>query len=52
MLITVRLGEPIRRLAGSILVPLDFDTDQVSVADVLARLAAAYPGFERRPARR
>ena len=46
MLITVRLGEPIRRLAGSILVPLDFDTDQVSVADVLDRLAAAYPGFD------
>lgn len=46
MLITVRLGEPIRRLAGSILVPLDFDTDQVTVADVLARLAAAYPGFD------
>jgi DNA-3-methyladenine glycosylase len=46
MQITVRLGEPIRRLAGSILVPLDFDAEQVSVADVLARLAAAYPGFE------
>jgi DNA-3-methyladenine glycosylase len=46
MQITVRLGEPIRRLAGSIFVPLDFDADQVSVADVLARLAASYPGFE------
>ncbi len=46
MQITVRLGEPIRRLAGSILVPLDFEEDQVSVADVLNRLIAAYPGFE------
>lgn len=46
MQITVRLGEPIRRLAGSILVSLDFDADQVSVADVLARLAATYPGFD------
>jgi DNA-3-methyladenine glycosylase len=46
MQITVRLGEPIRRLAGSIFVSLDFDTDQVSLADVLARLAASYPGFE------
>ena len=46
MQITVRLGEPIRRLAGSIFVSLDFDADQVSVADVLARLGAAFPGFE------
>jgi DNA-3-methyladenine glycosylase len=46
MQITVRLGEPIRRLAGSIFVSLDFDGDAVSVADVLARLAADYPGFE------
>jgi DNA-3-methyladenine glycosylase len=46
MQITVRLGEPIRRLAGSIFVLLDFDTDQVSLTDVLARLAASYPGFE------
>ncbi|HSN77440.1 MAG TPA: DNA-3-methyladenine glycosylase [Anaerolineae bacterium] len=46
MQITVRLGEPIRRLAGSIFVLLDFDADQVSLADVLARLAASYPGFE------
>jgi DNA-3-methyladenine glycosylase len=46
MQITVRLGEPIRRLAGSILVTLDFDADRVSLADVLARLAASYPGFE------
>lgn len=45
MQVTVRLGEPIRRLAGSILVPLDFDAEQVSVADVLARLAVSYPGF-------
>lgn len=45
MQITVRLGEPIRRLTGSILVPLDFDAEQVSVADVLARLGASYPGF-------
>jgi DNA-3-methyladenine glycosylase len=46
MQITVRLGEPIRRLAGSILVPLEFDAEQVSVADVLARLIASYAGFE------
>jgi DNA-3-methyladenine glycosylase len=46
MQILVRLGEPIRRLAGSIFVPLDFDANTASVADVLARLAAAYPGFE------
>lgn len=46
MEITVRLGEPIRRLAGSIFVSLHFDAEQVSVADVLARLAAAYPGFD------
>jgi DNA-3-methyladenine glycosylase len=46
MQIMVRLGEPIRRLAGSIFVPLDFDANTASVADVLARLAAAYPGFE------
>lgn len=46
MQITVRLGEPIRRLAGAIFVPLDFDVAVVSVADVLARLAAAHPGFE------
>lgn len=46
MQITVRLGEPIRRLAGSIFVPLDIDGEAVSVADVLARLAADYPGFE------
>jgi len=46
MQITVRLGEPIRRLAGSIFVSLDFDADQVSVADVLARLSLAYPGFD------
>lgn len=46
MQITVRLGEPIRRLAGSIFVSLDFDAEQVSVADVLVRLGAAYPGFE------
>lgn len=45
MQVTVRLGEPIRRLAGSVFVPLDFETDQVSVADVLARLNATYPGF-------
>lgn len=46
MQITVRLGEPIRRLAGSIFVPLDFEATPVSVADVLARLGAAYPGFD------
>ncbi len=46
MQITVRLGEPIRRLAGAIFLPLDFDAEPVSVADVLARLAASYPGFE------
>ena len=46
MQITVRLGEPIRRLAGSILVSLDFDAEKISVADVLARLIASYPGFE------
>lgn len=46
MQITVRLGEPIRRLTGSILVSLEFEMDQVSMADVLARLAASYPGFE------
>ncbi len=46
MQITVRLGEPIRRLVGSIFVTLDFASDQVSLADVLARLAASYPGFE------
>jgi DNA-3-methyladenine glycosylase len=46
MQITVRLGEPIRRLAGAIFVTLDFDADRVSLADVLARLAASYPGFE------
>jgi DNA-3-methyladenine glycosylase len=46
MQITVRLGEPIRLLAGSIFVTLDFASDQVSLADVLARLAASYPGFE------
>lgn len=46
MQIMVRLGEPIRRLAGSIFVALDFEAGAVSVADVLARLASAYPGFE------
>jgi DNA-3-methyladenine glycosylase len=46
MQILVRLGEPIRRLAGSIFVPLDFEAATISVADVLARLATAYPGFE------
>lgn len=45
MQVTVRLGEPIRRLTGSIFVPLDFDAEQVSVADVLARLSATFPGF-------
>ncbi len=46
MRIAVRLGEPIRRVTGSILVLLDFDAAQVTLADVLARLAAGYPGFE------
>lgn len=45
MQITVRLGEPIRRLAGAVFISLDFDAAELSVADVLARLAVVYPGF-------
>ncbi len=45
MIITVRLGEPIRRLAGSVLVTLEFPAATVSVAEALARLEDEYPGF-------
>lgn len=46
MQVIVRLGEPIRRVAGSIRLTLHFEADTVSVADVLARLGACYPGFD------
>lgn len=46
MQVPIRLGEPIRRITGATHLTLDFQQDQVSVADVLARLAAVYPGFE------
>lgn len=43
--ITVRLGEPLRRLPQAILLDLHFTADRVSVAEVLARLEADTPGF-------
>lgn len=45
MVITVRLGEPIRRLTGSVLVTLQFAAVTVHVAEALARLEDEYPGF-------
>lgn len=45
MKIMVRLGEPIWRFVGQRRVQLEFEEQTVSVADVLARLKAAYPGF-------
>ena len=46
MQIMVRLGEPLWRAAGAMRLYLDFDEGDVTVADVLARLSAAYPPFE------
>ncbi len=46
MQIMVRLGEPLWRAAGAMRLYLDFDEGDVTVADVLARLAATYPPFE------
>ncbi len=46
MQIMVRLGEPLWRAAGAMRLYLDFDESDVTVADVLARLAASYPPFE------
>jgi DNA-3-methyladenine glycosylase len=46
MKVTVRLGEPIWRVAGALRLELEFEPPGVTVADVLAHLAAAYPGFE------
>jgi len=46
MQIMVRLGEPLWRSAGAMRLYLDFGEGEVTVADVLARLAATYPAFE------
>ena len=46
MQIMVRLGEPLWRAAGAMRLYLDFGEGEVTVADVLARLAATYPAFE------
>lgn len=47
MQIMVRLGEPLWRATGAMRLYLDFDASGTTVADVLARLAATYPDFER-----
>lgn len=46
MQIMVRLGEPLWRATGAMRLYLDFDSDKITVAGVLARLATSYPGFE------
>lgn len=46
MKVTVRLGEPLWRAAGAFRLYLEFPEDTATVADVLARLAATYDGFE------
>ena len=46
MQIMVRLGEPLWRAAGALRLYLDFAEGEVTVADLLARLAATYPGFD------
>lgn len=46
MRITVRLGEPLWRAAGVMRLTLDLPQEPVTVADVLAALAARHAGFE------
>lgn len=46
MQVVVRIGEPLWRVVGVRRLPLEFAQDAVTVADVLSRLAATYPGFE------
>jgi len=46
MQVTVRLGEPITRVVGSLRVSMQFDSEPATVADVLRRLSAEYPGFD------
>ena len=46
MQIMVRLGEPLWRAAGALRLYLDFAEGEVTVADLLARLGAAYPDFD------
>ncbi|MCS6843006.1 MAG: DNA-3-methyladenine glycosylase [Caldilineales bacterium] len=46
MQVMVRIGEPLWRTVGARRLPLEFAQDTVTVADVLSRLAATYPGFE------
>ncbi|HEX9115377.1 MAG TPA: hypothetical protein VGA61_04860 [Anaerolineae bacterium] len=48
MKIQVKLGEPIWRTVGRHRLALDWPDDvEVTVAEVLGRLAASYPGFGR-----
>lgn len=44
--VMVRLGEPLWRVADTFRLYLEFTEDSVTVADVLARLAATYSGFD------
>lgn len=46
MQVTVRLGEPITRVVGSLRVAMQFDREPATVADVLRRLSMEYPGFD------
>ncbi len=46
MQVTVRLGEPITRVVGSLRVSMQFDSQPATVADVLRRLSDEYPGFD------
>ncbi|MEA3334831.1 MAG: DNA-3-methyladenine glycosylase [Chloroflexota bacterium] len=46
MKVTVRLGEPLWRATGSLRHHLEFPQHAVSVADVLAGMAATYPDFQ------
>lgn len=46
MQVTIRLGEPITRVVGALRVSQQFDSQPVSVADVLRRLGDDHPGFE------